>query len=498
MRKIVSIVSIFISVLFFFSCSEETLNSNQVGTVKGRVVDALTFEPIANARISTSPVTDAYFSDSDGYFTFENVPVGEYSFQAQKNSFVAKFVPVKVLENGSVQVIFELETSTANNKPPDVPVLTSPVDNATMQPLKLNLTWTAVDKENDVLTFTVTLRNGTTDEIITYKDMTSPSLEISGLKYSTKYYWQVSVSDGINSPINSVVNTFTTLAFPNPRFLYVKKINSNSVIYTADADGNELQLTSSEYNSYRPSKNLEVNKIAFIKSDGSQNQIYTMNLDGSGLFKVTNTIPIAGFNMEYVTYSWSTNGSQLIYPNFNKLYRINADGGGLAEIFQTPNGKFISECDWSNDGSEIVLKVNDVSGYNVEIYVINPSGTVLYQVLSGLNGGVSGIDISVNNSKIVYTRDVSGFQNSNYRRLDSRIFIYDKGTNTSTELVSDKSNGFNDLDAKFSPNEAEVIFTNTSNDGISIKNIMKVGVLNTSSTDTRAVLFSGGSMPEWK
>lgn len=223
-----------------------------------------------------------------------------------------------------------------------------------------------------------------------------------------------------------------------------------------------------------------------------------MNLDGSGLFKLTNTIPIAGFNMEYVTYSWSTNGSQLIYPNFNKLYRINADGGGLAEIFQTPNGKFISECDWSNDGSEIVLKVNDVSGYNVEIYVINPSGKLLYQVLSGLNGGVSGIDILVNNSKIVYTRDVSGFQNSNYRRLDSRIFIYDKGTNTSTELVSDKSNGFNDLDAKFSPNEAEVIFTNTSNDGISINNIMKVGVLNTSSTDTRAVLFSGGSMPEWK
>jgi hypothetical protein len=27
-------------------------------------------------------------------------------------------------------------------------------------------------------------------------------------------------------------------------------------------------------------------------------------------------------------------------------------GGGLTKIYQTPNGKFISECDWSDDGSK--------------------------------------------------------------------------------------------------------------------------------------------------
>ncbi|MBC7747908.1 MAG: hypothetical protein H7Z76_04890, partial [Methylotenera sp.] len=130
---------------------------------------------------------------------------------------------------------------------------------------------------------------------------------------------------------------------------------------------------------------------------------------------------IAGFNMEHVSYSWSTNGSQLIYPNFDKLYQINANGSGLVQIFKTPNGKFISECDWSQDGSQIVLKVNDISGYNVEIYVINSAGTLLYQVLSGLSGAVSGLNISVDNRNIVYTRDVSGYQSANYRRLDSRI-----------------------------------------------------------------------------
>ena len=79
-------------------------------------------------------------------------------------------------------------------------------------------------------------------------------------------------------------------------FLYIKKVNSNNVIYTADEAGNELQLSSSEVNSFRPRKNLQINKIAYISSDGSQNQIYTMDPDGSNVFKVTNSIPIAGFN----------------------------------------------------------------------------------------------------------------------------------------------------------------------------------------------------------
>jgi len=488
-------IKIVICFIFLVSCSEELIDDSGMGKVKGRVVDAETFEPLANARISTSPTTSTFFTDKDGYFEFSEILVGKYSFQAQKDGYISKFEPATITKDVTVQIIFELDISTVNNKPPDIPVLTAPLDNAKSQSLKLNLTWTATDKESDPLTYSVTLKNGTTDVITTYKDIKTTTFEILSLSYSTKYYWQVSSSDGINSPSNSVTNTFTTLAFPNPRFLYIKKVNSNNVIYTADEAGNELQLSSSEVNSFRPRKNLQINKIAYISSDGSQNQIYTMDPDGSNVFKVTNSIPIAGFNMEHINYCWSTNGSQLIYPNFDKLYRIDANGGGLIELFKTPNGKFISECDWSQDGTQIVLKVNDISGYNVEIYVINSAGAFLYEVLSGLNGAVSGLNISVDNQKIVYTRDISGYQSSNYRRLDSRIFIYNRITNTSTELDTKKPNGYNDLDVKFSPNEAEVIFTNTSNDGISIKNIQKASI---SDVDSRTTLFTGGSMPEWK
>lgn len=489
------IFKILLCFVFITACSEEQLDDTGKGIVKGRVVDSGSFEPIANARVSTSPASSTYFTDEEGYFVFEEILVGEYSFKAEKEGYITKFEPVEVTKGNTTQAVFELDISTANNKSPGIPELTSPLDKATNQQLSLNLTWIATDKESDPLVYTVTLRNGTTDEVVTIGDINETSFQIKDLKYSTKYFWQVSASDGINAPVNSLIYSFTTIPFPNPRFLYVKKINNNNVIFTADESGNELQLSSANVNSYRPRKNLQANKVAYISSDGSQNQIYTMNIDGSGIQKVTNLIPIAGFNMEHVNYCWSTNGSQLIYPNFDKLYRINADGSGLVSLFQTPNGKFISECVWSKDGNSIVLKVNNSVGYDAEIYVISSTGEVLYSVLSGISGAISGLDMTVDNSKIVYARDISGFQNLEYRRLDSRIYLFDTTTKVNSELATNKPSGFNDLDVRFSPNQAEVIYVNTSNDGISTKNIQKASLSNNNS---RSTLFSGASMPDWK
>ena len=185
----------------------------------------------------------------------------------------------------------------------------------------------------------------------------------------------------------------------------------------------------------------------------------------------------------------------MIYPNFDKLYKISNDGSGLTKIFQTPNGKFISECDWSADGSKIALKVNDANGYNVEIYVINTAGSVIATILSGQNGAVGGLNFSITGQKLVYTRDVTGFESSGYRQLDSRIFEYSFTSGNSTQIVTEKTSGTNDLDVRYSPNESELIFVNTSNDGISQKRIVKTGI---GIADSRVILFSGTSMPDWE
>lgn len=482
-------------ILILFSCSEDIINETGFGIVNGRVVEEITFEPIANAKVSSSPNSSTVMTDANGNFTMINVPIGTYSFQAQKDGYIAKFESGTVLINAAIEIAFELKVQEKDNGSPTVPVLTAPVDNAVDQPLNVNLTWTCTDPETDTLTYEVTLRNDSNDIVQTYSDITTTNFTLINLNYATKYYWQVSASDDTNPPVLSAVSSFRTAIFPNARFLFVRKVDGNNVVMTANDSGNELQISPAASNCYRPRKNTQANKIAFIKSDGAQEHIYTMKPDGSEVFRVTNSVPITGFNLDYINFSWSGNGSQIIYPNFDKLFRINADGSGLIQLYQTTGGKFISECDWSVDGSLIAIKINDVNGYSAEILIIDQAGNVLNTILTGVNGAVGGLHFSVNNQKLLFTRDITGYQAPDYRQLDTNIFMYDFVTALTTQLAVSKPAGSNDLDVRFSPNEADLLFVNTSNDGVSVRYIQKFTM---GTTGSRTTLYTNGTMPDWK
>lgn len=495
MSKYIKIIILLFTYFLCFSCTEEAFEENGVGAISGKVVEAITFVPLANAKVSSSPNSGVVYTDSLGNFTLENIPIGDYAFEARKDNYITKFEGSTIHLDQTTELIFELVPKEEENFPPNTPILISPNDNVIDQPLSITLSWSCEDLENDELIYKVTLRNDVNSDVIEYESITDTTFVLTNLNYSTKYYWQVAANDGTNEDVNSLVRSFRTLIFPNARYLFVEKRNENNVIFTADDAGNKLQITSDATNSFRPRKNAQANKIAFIRSNGGQAHIYTMSPDGSNIFKVTNSVPINGFDLNHMNFCWKANGSQLLYSNFDKLYQINADGSGLMQIFQTPNGKFISECNWSNDGSIIALKVNNVNGYAVEIYTINTSGTVLTNILSGFGGASGGLHLSVDNTKLVFTRDVTEYESSDYRQLDSRIFIHDFITSVTTELDVQKPAGYNDLDVMFSPNEAEVLFVSTSNDGVSIRTITKCGV---DSSNAREALYDNATMPDWR
>jgi len=329
---------------------------------------------------------------------------------------------------------------------------------------------------------------------------------VSDLKYGVKYFWQVAARDDINPEVLSVVSTFRTKVNPENRFLYVRKqSNNNSVIYSSnyiDTDSvsdNEVQLTMDTKNSWRPRKNQASNLIAFLQTANYRTHLYTMETNGSDIRQVTSAVAVNGNNLNEIDFSWSSNGDRLIYPNYDKLFLINKDGSGLQKIYQTPDGSFISECDWSNDESMIALKTNDIYGYNIAIYTINVKGELLTTVLSDVKGAAGGINFSVDNKLLLYTHDVSEYEQANNRQLDSHIFIYQFSESIVTDMSSGKGAGFNDLDPRFSPNEAEVIFVNTSNDGISIKYIYKMEInLEGDETGNRSQMFQNAVMPDWE
>ena len=69
-------------------------------------------------------------------------------------------------------------------------------------------------------------------------------------------------------------------------------------------------------------------------------------------------------------------------------------------------------------------------------------------------------------------------------------------TMTTNSTVSfEKPPGTNDLDAKFSPTEAEIIIENTPNDGLSQSNIYK---LTLGQVNGRELIEEDAKMPDWK
>ena len=116
-------------------------------------------------------------------------------------------------------------------------------------------------------------------------------------------------------------------------------------------------------------------------------------------------------------------------------------------------------------------------------------------MLSGELGAAGSVNLSVDGSQLLYTRDISGSETSSYRQLNSHMFVYDFTGMTTTDISIDKIDGTNDLDARFSPNDASVIFVNTSNDGISVKNVQTMFISN---TETRTTLIENAFMSDWE
>lgn len=501
MKKVIKSLLLLI-VIFFTSCSEDTTGFVGKGIITGRVVEASSFNPIENAKITLSPTNNTVFTNADGYFSLEDVVEGDYSVSATKENYLVSFEPATVTKDLEVNVIFELQNDNSLNRPPTTPKLVSPINGTENLGVSVELTWESTDVDDDEILYSLEIKNDLNNDIIKIDSISGTNYTISNLKFGVKYFWQIGATDGINSEVLSVISVFKISPFPENRFIYVEKsLKGNNVIYSSNFNEvdsqvlNKIPLTSEEVNSWRPRKNNTTNLIAFLRTINNENHLYTMNSNGSNVVKVTKEIPVAGIDFNTIDFAWSSNGSRLIYPHFDKLYMINKDGSGLQLIYKTSDGSFIAECDWSDDESLIALKTNDITGYNASIFTINLKGIIINKILTQVKGAVGGLNFSVNNKLLLYCYDVSEFESPNKRQLDTRIFIYRFSDGSKLDISNAKKAGTLDLDPRFSPNEAEVIFVNTSNDGISEKSVYKMII---ESRDFRTKLFTNATMPDWE
>lgn len=505
MKKSFLLLTAYTIVFLLGACSEEAIDESSFGTLTGKVVAKGDNSPLANAKITSSPVSTTVFTDALGNFIIEEIQVGEYSVQAELAEFQTAFQAAGILEGKTVATVFELDSVNVDNLAPKTPLLVSPEEGIENILTETEFTWGSSANDDDDITYTLELRNGDTNEITEYKEIKDTTITVADLVIGKNYFWQISANDGINEAVKSALGGFATKGGASNRYFYVREMEGNNVIFSGskaignsedEINRNDLQLTGTGMNSYRPKKNGTVSKLAFLRSVGGETHLFSENLDGTGLNQITGSVPIAGFRQSELEYTWYDGGAKFYYPNFNKLYSINADGSGNELVYQVGDAVFISEIAVNPSNDLVVIKTNNAAGYDARIVVINVGTDIEEEVvLEGEPGALGGLDFSIDGTKILYTKDVSDAENTEYRQLDTRIFEYDLISNTAIEVETDKIPGTNDLDSKYSPDDGAIIFTNTSNDGLSPRNIYSlVG----GGSQNAELQFTDAFMPDWE
>ena len=491
-KNILIIVSVFL--YFLFSCKENTIEPDLFGNILGIVLDADNNSAIVGASITTSPATNALVTDNTGKFQYSDIPVGSYIITVSKNNYEKTTVSVQVSDGETTAPTILLTKSSSGNTPPGEPSNPSPETNSVNQPVLLNLTWSASDPDaSDSLWFDVYLyESNNPSQIKIASDITDTIVSVENLKFSTTYFWQVIVKDS-KTTTNGSTWSFATMDVPDNPFLFASNKDGGYEIYSSDTTSNLLvRLTSNSYRDWFPRLNPSRTKIAFVSDEQVNPQIYTMDIDGSNIFRLT-TIPVAGYHNNGFGFCWSPDGGQLIYPNYNKLFRIDQFGSNLTQIANAPADRNFRETDWSSVNNKIVVLTVGENPYDSEIYLMDSDGSNMTLFISNLPGCMEYPSFSVDGTSIMFTRDVSGFESQDGRQLDSHILIMNTNSTNPVDISFNKPDGTNDLQPRFSPDGAYIIFTNSSNVPGTTSDIWIMDV----DGNNRNKVFENAIMPEW-
>ena len=324
---------------------------------------------------------------------------------------------------------------------------------------------------------------------------TDTSVVARNLNYNTTYFWQVVVKDKTGRQTNGEVWSFTTVALPESRFLFARSINGDYNVFSSDGTGaNTFRLTSDFSREWWPVLNPQRDVIAYSSNIGIEPQIFSMNRDGSNKRQITR-VPVAGYHNQGIGFVWSPDGGQLLYPNYNNLYRIERDGSNLSLVSTAPANRHFRMVDWTERGNRIAAQTIGANINDSEIYLMNADGSNMTLLVEDLPGRVESPVFSIDGNSILYTHDVSGFENLEGRQLNAHIFRKAIDGSGVVDLSRYKPEGTNDLYPKYSPDGSKIIFVNTSNDGLSPNDIY---IMDAADGRNRVKLFSNATMPDWK
>jgi hypothetical protein len=154
--------------------------------------------------------------------------------------------------------------------------------------------------------------------------------------------------------------------------------SGNKEIWTMKTDGSDLfQLTDriAGGQATGPALSPDGRRVAFSladPTDGSDFEIYVVNVDGTGLTNLTNDPEFDGWRP-----AWSPDGSQIAFfstrddPLNDEVYVMNADGSNVRRLTNDPSDD--ANMTWSPDGARIAWETNRAGDF--DIWIMNADGS---------------------------------------------------------------------------------------------------------------------------
>ncbi len=203
---------------------------------------------------------------------------------------------------------------------------------------------------------------------------------------------------------------FTPAPFTPDAFAWVDEVwqshrTGNWELYHAPFAKEAVQLTNHPAADTLPRLNVGSTQIVFVSDRDGNEEIYVINIDGSGLTRLT-----ADGAKDTLPY-WSPDGSKLIFSSQRTgngdLYLMNADGSGLRQI--TSDGTEDTYPSWSPDGGQLlwvrlypIVRQRPQEG---ELWVANADGTNARAITGRLRTPARPL-IAPNGARIAFDADL--------------------------------------------------------------------------------------------